>query len=387
MFQMLAYLCMEPPGSFRPDAIRNEKAKLLESVRIPNAASVRRDAVRGQYGPGKKPDGSPAPGYREEPNVNPKSQTETLAALKLYIDNWRWEGVPFYLRSGKALWKRGTEIVVEFKRAPEVLFRGMPCVDHLDSNKLLFHIQPDQGIEFRFHSKMPGPALDLQKVNMRFDYKEAFDAARGTGYEVLLYHCMTGNATLFSRNDLVETAWRIAQPILDVWASTPADDFPNYPAGSWGPKAAYDLMKRDGRLWMEIINRDFLEKVPLFKGADPVLLRSLAMMLKPVVFEAGEIIIREGEVGREMYIICRGQVEAVDRNGRVLNTLGEGAFFGELSLLFAKPRTATIRAATSCNLFVLEQADFNRALRNNPQFANSLRETARTRYSQVEAVL
>src|SRR5207244_3111134 len=151
------------------------------------------------------------------------------------------EGVPVYLRSGKSLWKRGTEIVVQFKKAPEVLFRNTPAAERLESNRLVFHIQPDQGIELRFHAKAPGPAMFLQKVNMRFDYSEAFEASRGTGYEVLLYNCMTGDATLFSRTDLVETAWRVAQPILDYWAEAPVQDFPNYPSGSWGPKAAFDL--------------------------------------------------------------------------------------------------------------------------------------------------
>src|SRR5262249_7561697 len=149
MFQMLAYLCMEPPASFRPDAVRNEKAKLLDAIRILKADAVPQNAVRGQYGPGKKADGTSLAGYRQEPNVDPQSRTETFAALKLFIDNWRWEGVPVYLRSGKSLWKRGTEIVVQFKKAPEVIFRDTPAVDHLDSNQLLFHIQPDQGIEFR----------------------------------------------------------------------------------------------------------------------------------------------------------------------------------------------------------------------------------------------
>src|SRR5262249_49332520 len=144
----------------------------------------------------------------------------------------------------------GTEIVVQFKKAPEVIFRDTPAVGRLEANRLIFHMQPDQGIELRFHAKIPGPTMQLQRVDMRFDYREAFETARGTGYEVLLYNCMIGDATLFSRTDLVETAWRIAQPILDVWASTPANDFPNYPAGTWGPKAAFDLIGQDGRRWI-----------------------------------------------------------------------------------------------------------------------------------------
>src|SRR5215831_18049896 len=147
MFQMLAYLCMEPPSSLRADAVRNEKVKVLEAVRIMRPEEVARDTVRGQYGPGRKPDGTPVPGYRQEPSVATDSNTETFAAVRLWIDNWRWEGVPIYLRSGKSLWKRGTEILVQFKKAPEVLFRAAPGVESLEHNQLIFHIQPDQAIE------------------------------------------------------------------------------------------------------------------------------------------------------------------------------------------------------------------------------------------------
>src|SRR5262249_13553047 len=150
MFQMLAYLCMEPPSSFRADSIRNEKAEVLEAVRVMSSAEVLKNTVRGQYGPGRKPDGTLGPGYRQEKDVDPKSTTETFAAIKLFVDNWRWEGVPIFLRSGKSLWKRGTEILVQFKKAPEVIFRNMPDIDRLEYNQLIFHVQPDQGIEVRF---------------------------------------------------------------------------------------------------------------------------------------------------------------------------------------------------------------------------------------------
>jgi glucose-6-phosphate 1-dehydrogenase len=336
--------------------------------------------VRGQYGPGRKADGSPAPGYREEPNVDARSRTETFAALRLFIDNWRWEGVPFYLRSGKALWRRGTEVVVQFKKAPEVIFRGTPAAGGLDANRLLFHVQPDQRIELRLHAKTPGPSLRLQRVNMRFDYKEAFESGRGTGYEVLLYGCMTGDSTLFSRTDLVETAWRIAQPVLDAWAADDAPDFPNYPAGSWGPKAAFDLTERDGRGWVEVVNRDVLGKVTLFCNCGPVFLQNLAMVLRPVAYRPDELIIRQGDVGREMYFIARGRVEVIDGAGRLLRTLGDGEFFGELSLLASEPRSASVRAATACDLFVLDQRDFNDVLRSHPQFGAALQEAARGRY-------
>jgi glucose-6-phosphate 1-dehydrogenase len=380
MFQMLAYLGMEPPGSFRPEAVRDEKAKLLGAVRVWRPEEVARNAVRGQYGPGRKADGSPAAGYREEPNVGPRSRTETFAALRLFIDNWRWEGVPFYLRSGKATWRRGTEVVVQFKKAPEVIFRGTPAAGGLDANRLLFHVQPDQRIELRFHAKTPGPSLRLQRVNMRFDYKEAFESGRGTGYEVLLYGCMTGDSTLFSRTDLVETAWRIAQPVLDAWAADEAPAFPDYPAGSWGPKSAFELMERDGRNWVEVVNRDMLCQVPLFCSCGPVFLQTLAMMLRPVAYGPGDVIIRQGDVGREMYVIARGRVEVLDGAGRQLRELRDGEFFGELSLLASEPRSASVRAVSACDLFVLDQRDFNDVLHSHPQFAASLHEAARSRY-------
>jgi glucose-6-phosphate 1-dehydrogenase len=378
MFQMLAYLCMEPPSSFQADAVRNEKAKLLEAVRVMRPEDIAQNAVRGQYGPGKKPDGTPVVGYRQEPDVNPESRTETFAALRLHIDNWRWDGVPIYLRSGKSLWKRGTEIVVEFKKAPEVIFRGMP-VESLDANRLIFHIQPHQGIEFRFQAKSPGPRMRLQKVNMRFDYEEAFKASRGTGYEVMLYDCMIGDATLFSRTDLVETAWRIAQPMLEAWTAE-AKEFPNYQAGTWGPRASFELIERDGRRWVEIVSRDVLKKVPLFGECDSVFLNSVLLALRPVAYSPGDYIVRKGELSDQMYLVIRGQVEVIAGDGRVLSTLGDGSFFGEIGLLLSQPRTASIRATTYCDTFVLNRQDFVKVLRDYPQFARSFLEIARDRY-------
>ena len=379
MFQMLAYLCMEPPSSFAPEAVRNEKSKVLEAMRIMDACGVRANTVRGQYGPGRGPDGKPVPGYREEPSVPAQSTTETFAAVKLFIDNWRWLGVPIYLRSGKRLWKRGTEIVVQLKSPPDVVFRGA-TVESLEPNRLIFHIQPDQGIELRFQAKTPGPSMSLQNVNMRFDYSQAFTASRAIGYEVLIYNCMNGDATLFSRTDLVETAWRVAQPILDVWKNAPAD-LPNYAAGTWGPKAAFELMERDGRKWIEILNRETLQKVPLFETADSVLLASLIMALKPVVFQPDDLVIRQGEIGREMYLISRGKVDVTDGSGNALATLGEGDFFGEASLLTSTPRNATVRAKSYCDFFALDKSDFKRVLRDHPQFLESIMEIARTRYN------
>ncbi len=380
MFQMLAYLCMEPPQSFQAEAIRDARANVLAAVRVMTPADVQHDAVRGQYGEGVAPDGTPAVAYRDEPDVVPHSGTETFAALKLFIDNARWHGVPVYLRSGKALWKKDTEIVVQFKKASAGIFQNTPAMALLDANQLIFHIQPDEGIELRFQAKKPGIAMQLQKVNMRFAYSDAFEMPRGTGYEVMLYDCMVGDAMLFSRTDLVEAAWRIAQPILDVWTAPPPAHFPNYPVGSWGPKAAFDLIERDGRKWVEIINRDVLERVPLFAECDAVFLHNLAMMLQPVVVRRGDWIIRKGEPEKEMYIINRGQVDVIDEKSHVIATLSDGDFFGEMGLLLSQPRTASIRATTDCDLFMLAQTDFRKALHDQPQFAVSIHTIAYERY-------
>ncbi|HEV2919376.1 MAG TPA: glucose-6-phosphate dehydrogenase, partial [Actinomycetota bacterium] len=379
MFQMLAYLCMEVPGSLDSNAIRNEKAKLLEAVRVYTPGEVQRYVVRGQYGPQLDDAGTVVkPGYRQEKDVAPESKTETFAAARLHIDNWRWEGVPIYLRSGKALWKRGTEIIVEFKKAPQVLFRNTP-VQSLGANRLIFHIQPYQGIEVQFHAKIPGPTLQLQPVNMRFGYGEAFKASRYTGYEVMIYSCSHGDATLFSRGDLVEAAWRVAQPILDTWKATPVD-FPNYTRGSWGPTAASDLIERDGRRWFEILTDDVLKKVTIFRDCDPLFASQVILALRPEVAAAGEILIRKDDMGREMYIIVRGEAEVVDESGRVLMTFKDGDVFGEIALLIHTPRTATVRAKTAIDLMALDKASFDRILHDYPQFADSVLRVARERY-------
>jgi glucose-6-phosphate 1-dehydrogenase len=222
LLPVLATLCLEPPAPYTPEAIRVEQSRLLNAVRLMRPDEVPRLAVRGQYGPGTRPDGMPSAGYREQPDVNPRSGTETFAALKLHIDTRRWDGVPVYLRSGKAMQQRGAAIIVQFKQVPGVDFRDTPAVERLDPTGLFFRIQPDRG------------------------------DVRRTGYEALLHNVMTGDATLFSRTDLVEAAWRIAQPVLAAWADTAPEDFPNYPAGSWGPKAAFDLIEHDGRRWVKI---------------------------------------------------------------------------------------------------------------------------------------
>jgi glucose-6-phosphate 1-dehydrogenase len=215
---------------------------------------------------------------------------------------------------------------------------------------------------------------------MRFDYRETFTASRATGYEVLLHQCMQGDTMLFSRSDLVESAWRVAQPILDAWAARPAENFPNYPAGSWGPKAAFDLIEHDGRTWLEAVNRGVIETVPLFQACDGIFQHNIAMVLKPEVVDAGDFVIRKGDVGRKMYFLVRGEVEVLDGDGRIINTLGPGSFFGETALILAAPRTASIRGRQRCDLFVLDRDDFNRVLRDHPQFAQSILEASRARY-------
>jgi glucose-6-phosphate 1-dehydrogenase len=203
--------------------------------------------VRGQYGAGEIED-EVAPAYRSEPNVAPDSNTETFVALKLSIDNWRWADVPFYIRTGKRLPKRVTEVAIQFRRAPFVLFRDTP-VERLSPNLLVLHIQPDEGISLRFGAKVPGISVDVGPVNMDFRYSDYFGNEPSTGYERLLYDCMTGDATLFQRADMVEAGWSVVQPALDVWKALPPRHFPNYAAGAWGPKDADDLMARDKRSW------------------------------------------------------------------------------------------------------------------------------------------
>ena len=206
--------------------------------------------IPGQYGGGVI-GGGHVPGYREEPNVAPDSSTETFVALKLSIDSWRWVDVPFYLRTGKRLPKRLTEIAIQFRGAPLVLFRNTP-VDRLDENLLVLHIQPDEGISLRFGAKIPGPMMQMGAVDMNFDYADYFGCRPSTGYERLLYDSMCGDATLFQRADIVEAGWKVVSPIQDVRKALPPRPFRNYAAGTWGPKEADDLLTRDGRDWRAI---------------------------------------------------------------------------------------------------------------------------------------
>jgi glucose-6-phosphate 1-dehydrogenase len=248
LFQLLAVTAMEPPNSFDPGPVLTEKAKVLDAVDIPTC-DFGTCAVRGQYGPGIM-NGKEVPGYRQEAYVAPDSPVETYVALKLFVDNWRWAGVPFYLRTGKRMTRRDTEIIVHLRRPPFTMFRTTP-VDDLSTNKLILHIQPDAGISFHFNAKIPGPEVHADEVRMDFRYKDFFQQAPGTGYEILLYDCMTGDGTLFQRADFVEAGWRIVQPILEHWSATPPN-FPNYAAGSDGPAAADALLRQDGRSWRKL---------------------------------------------------------------------------------------------------------------------------------------
>jgi glucose-6-phosphate 1-dehydrogenase len=247
VFQLLAMTAMEPPISFDANAVRAKKAEVIEAIRPFEPAQVLKDVVRGQYDAGTVL-GKPVQAYRQEPDVAPHSNTETFFACKLQIDNWRWAGVPFYLRTGKYLKRRRTEIAIRFHQAPYTLFRGTH-VERMNPNWMILRIQPDEGIALDFAAKRPGPTVKLNTVRMDFAYKTYFKIACNTGYETLLYDCMIGDATLFQRADNIEAGWRAVQPILEVWANNPPRDFPNYIAGSNGPAAADELLARDGRAW------------------------------------------------------------------------------------------------------------------------------------------
>jgi glucose-6-phosphate 1-dehydrogenase len=250
LFQLLTLTAMEPPTCFAADAVRSEKTKVLEAVRPFGPDDARRNIVRAQYGSGAL-EGKSVDPYRRAANVASQSVTETYVALKLAIDNWRWAGVPFYLRTGKALAARRSEVVIQFKQAPFALFRDTP-VDRLTPNDMTLQIQPEEGMTLRFSAKIPGPSVHMDGVEMKFNYKDHFNAAPSTGYETLIYDCMIGDATLFQRADSIEAGWRVVQPALDAWATDGAAELPIYPAGSSGPSEADALMTRDGRHWRPI---------------------------------------------------------------------------------------------------------------------------------------
>ena len=249
VMQLLSLTAMESPVSFQADAVRNEQAKVLHSIQPLGSDDVLQRSVRGQYGPGMV-GGEKVVAYRAEPGVAPESRTETFVALKVNIDNWRWAGVPFYFRTGKRLAQRHTEIAIQFKRTPFELFRTAPF--HKHTNTLVIQIQPVEGISLSFGAKIPGPLLRVGSVDMSFEYSKYFGADAYTGYEVLLYDCMMGDATLFQRADMVEAGWTVVDPVLDVWRALPPRKFPNYASGSWGPAEADQLLQADGRQWRRI---------------------------------------------------------------------------------------------------------------------------------------
>jgi glucose-6-phosphate 1-dehydrogenase len=247
IFQLVTLTAMEPPVSFEADAVRDEQAKILQAIQPFTPEDVLHKAVRGQYGEGEI-EKKKIVAYRNEANVAPNSNTETYAALKLSIDNWRWANVPFYVRTGKHLAAKHTEIVIQFKKAPFMLFRNTQ-IERLTTNRIVIHIQPDEGITLHFGAKTPGPIVDMGAVDMDFNYLDHFGETVSTGYERLLFDCMIGDATLFQRADMVEASWQIVSPILDVWSAIPARDFPNYESGTWGPNESDLLLEQDGRKW------------------------------------------------------------------------------------------------------------------------------------------
>jgi glucose-6-phosphate 1-dehydrogenase len=244
VLQLTSLMAVEPPASFDATAVRNEKLKILQSIRPYNLEMVAQSAVRGQYAPASG-NGKKLAGYRDEPGVNPGSRTETFVAMRVLIDNWRWAGVPFYLRTGKRLAKRTTEIMIQFRCAPHLVFRDRD----IEPNRLVLNIQPDEGISVSFGAKRPGTEMSIGNVTMNFSYREAFGGTSRSAYATLLNDCLRGDATLFDRGDSVEAAWSIVDPILDVWSAARTGTVPTYPAGTWGPKESDQLLERDGRQW------------------------------------------------------------------------------------------------------------------------------------------
>lgn len=249
LLQLLALVAMEPPATFEADALRDEKVKVLRAISELRPEQVRSDVVRGQYASGWV-QGEAVRGYRQEPKVDPESETETYVAARLMIDDWRWSGVPMYLRAGKRMPKRATEIAIQFRPVPHRLFRDSSADP--EPNLLAIRIQPDEGIMLRFGAKIPGLGVDVRNVTMDFTYGSAFTVDSPDAYETLILDALLGDASLFTRSDEVEEAWSIVDPILDAWADDEAPTYPNYPAGTWGPDAGEDLLGREGRRWRRI---------------------------------------------------------------------------------------------------------------------------------------
>jgi glucose-6-phosphate 1-dehydrogenase len=250
LFQLLSLAAMEPPIRFDAHSVRTEKADVLAAIQIQSEEEALRNSVRGQY-LGGVIDGVEIPDYRKTKDVKPDSTTETFVALKLNIDNWRWAGVPFYLRTGKALGIKRTEVAIKFKQAPFAMFRCTP-VDRLSQNYLVISVEPTEGISLQFNTKVPGPTITIDGVEMKFRYKDYFKAEPSTGYETLIYDCMIGDNILFQRADSVEAGWQAVQPFLDAWKKAGAKGLEFYKAASEGPAGAEELLKRDGRSWRKL---------------------------------------------------------------------------------------------------------------------------------------
>jgi len=254
VMELLSLVALEPPSSFEAESVRREKLKVWRAISSIPILNV----VRGQYGPGMV-DGKQVVGYREEERVNPQSGTETYAAVKLFVDNWRWAGVPFYLRAGKRMQKRATEISIQFKQPPLLIFdrlASQSACQVIKPNLLSLRIQPDEGIALRFGAKVPTtPAMDVCPVNMDFDYAAAFGKSSANGYERLLLDAMLGDQTLFSHRDGVEINWALYTPVIEAWAAKKPEKFPNYVAGSWGPECADHLLEKDGCAWRNDLGR------------------------------------------------------------------------------------------------------------------------------------
>ena len=248
LLQLLCLVAMEPPVAYHADEIRNKKVDVLHAIRPIAPEAVHSVAARGQYGSGWVR-GQHVPVYREEPAVARDSNTETFAALKLFVDNWRWQDVPFYLRTGKRLAAHVSEVSIRFRAVPHQSFPTEAALDWQPA-RLVICIQPNQGIVLMFQAKQPGPQMRLRPVDMRFCYREAFKVPSPDAYETLLWDVMINDATLFMRANQVEAAWSVLMPVLQVWGAAPASDFPNYAAGTWGPEAAEALIARDGRSWL-----------------------------------------------------------------------------------------------------------------------------------------
>jgi glucose-6-phosphate 1-dehydrogenase len=250
LFQLLSLIAMEPPSRFAAEPVRAEKAQVLDAIQLSNRDDALRNSVRAQYDDGYL-ENQAVKAYRKIKDVNPVSTTETYVALKLMIDNWRWAQVPFYLRTGKALRAKQTEVAIKFRQAPIAMFRDTP-IDRLSDNFLVIGIQPDETIGLEFNAKVPGPSIVIGGVSMTFNYRDYFDTPPATGYETLIYDCMVGDAILYPRADGIEAGWRAVQPFINAWHESPAQNLATYRAGSEGPAEADELLARDGRRWRPI---------------------------------------------------------------------------------------------------------------------------------------